>query len=403
MEACGGDLKKQIEHADSIAFAKSQVLAKQLQGNDEDKLAMAKVTVLHNVHLPEEPPSGIDGIALHLSGVFWSNAYPTPNIDNPDMDDMALLPTISRFNHSCAPNAVYGTSSVADGVGSGAAGTAGAADVKVNDEDKAEVEETGEGQGEAASAGKVKSKSAKKREKAAANKAAAATQNQTQSEPPKQATHMEVVAVRDIKAGEEICVSYMPSDVLEAPKMEERVEWARVTFGFLCQCGRCTGKKSQATGTDLRGIAMQYKSSSRQTLQIASYKNAIQLAVQQRVDTAGGYAKCKELVLELYAKEYEGALGVPAFLRVLGFEGYYLSVMENRALLERSVWARLRYEGAMLDQGTSGSEGYGAAEMAFLKSLIAEPAKDLTMLALHDAQFRKLKQMRKVGSGSGAN
>ena len=109
----------------------------------------------------------------------------------------------------------------------------------------------------------AKSKSAKKRANA---KAAAAAAKDADEGLPEQATHMEVIAARDIKAGEEICVSYMPSDVLEAPSLEERVNWGRSVFGFNCGCARCSGKDSKGGKS---------KSNSRQTLQIASYKHAI--------------------------------------------------------------------------------------------------------------------------------
>ena len=42
------------------------------------------------------------------------------------------------------------------------------------------------------------------------------------------------------------------------------------------------------------------------------------------------------------------------YLRVLGFQGYYLSILEGRPMAERGAWARLRYEGALLER--SGKE-----------------------------------------------
>ncbi|EOD40885.1 hypothetical protein EMIHUDRAFT_222272 [Emiliania huxleyi CCMP1516] len=61
-----------------------------------------------------------------------------------------------------------------------------------------------------------------------------------------------VYAIRDVTAGEELCICYLPDALPCAPPPLRRA-FLRHRFEFECECPRCAGRACDADGRDVRG------------------------------------------------------------------------------------------------------------------------------------------------------
>ena len=161
-------------------------------------------------------------------------------------------------------------------------------------------------------------------------------------------THCETIhAIRDIKCGEEITISYD-----QGQPFDSRRSFLKAAFGFECNCGLCSSSPPDILASDSR------------RLRIQTLDDEIGDPVQVMTNPAGCLAACHQW-LRILQEEYKGAAG--ALIARLYYDAFQICIMHGDQA-RASVFAKRGYESRIA------CEGEDSPATQNIKNLVANPA-----------------------------